>query len=234
MWIFVFHFVTKLVWHILQIAGHSILAAILWSCARSVDLTSKAAITSFYMFIWKVSLASIPDLWRTLPLPLLKLKLLAVWCGAYCPAAQLNHPNDLSALCTPLNEIPKPLNRVDQLLTIYSPRGSAAVLRGVPAHPSGAVRRVEAMRWIGECRGRGRGNNSTGELECWSKCPFESWSMHQRAVDGWLRMAPNKIPLCFRGVLLHGTWWHPICPGWPDLIVSAKRLHNVQRPTYWK
>jgi len=74
-----------------------------------------------------------------LPLPLLKLKLLAVWCGAYCPAAQLNHPHDLSA--PPLNEIPKPLNRVDQLLTIYSPRGSAAVLRGVPAHPSGAVRR---------------------------------------------------------------------------------------------
>lgn len=36
------------------IAGHSILAAILWSCARSVDLTSKAAITSFYMFIWKL------------------------------------------------------------------------------------------------------------------------------------------------------------------------------------
>jgi len=36
------------------IAGHSILAAILWSRARSVDLTSKAAITSFYMFIWKL------------------------------------------------------------------------------------------------------------------------------------------------------------------------------------
>ncbi|GJM97795.1 hypothetical protein PR202_ga14748 [Eleusine coracana subsp. coracana] len=37
------------------IVGHSILAAILWNCARSVDLTSKAAITSFYMFIWKVT-----------------------------------------------------------------------------------------------------------------------------------------------------------------------------------
>ncbi|KAJ1260198.1 hypothetical protein BS78_10G214100 [Paspalum vaginatum] len=36
------------------IAGHSILAAILWNSARSVDLTSKAAITSFYMFIWKL------------------------------------------------------------------------------------------------------------------------------------------------------------------------------------
>lgn len=36
------------------IAGHAILAAILWNCARSVDLTSKAAITSFYMFIWKL------------------------------------------------------------------------------------------------------------------------------------------------------------------------------------
>nr|CAB3468624.1 unnamed protein product [Digitaria exilis] len=36
------------------IAGHSVLAAILWSCARSVDLTSEVAITSFYMFIWKL------------------------------------------------------------------------------------------------------------------------------------------------------------------------------------
>ncbi|KAF8687236.1 hypothetical protein HU200_042904 [Digitaria exilis] len=36
------------------IAGHSVLAAILWSSARSVDLTSKVAITSFYMFIWKL------------------------------------------------------------------------------------------------------------------------------------------------------------------------------------
>ena len=65
-------------------------------------------------------------------------------CGAYYCPAQLNHPHDLSA--PPLNEIPKPLNRVDQLLTIYSPRGSAAVLRGVPAHPSGEVRRVKAWR----------------------------------------------------------------------------------------
>ncbi|TVU08397.1 hypothetical protein EJB05_41801 [Eragrostis curvula] len=39
---------------IATIAGHSILAAILWNSARSVDLTSKAAITSFYMFIWKL------------------------------------------------------------------------------------------------------------------------------------------------------------------------------------
>jgi hypothetical protein len=46
---------TKLSKHILQVAGHSILAAILWNCARSVDLTRKAAITSFYMFIWKVT-----------------------------------------------------------------------------------------------------------------------------------------------------------------------------------
>jgi hypothetical protein len=84
----------------LQIAGHSILAAILWSCARSVDLTSKAAITSFYMFIWKVSLASIPDLsFGQLPIPLSKLK---TPCRvAPCPA-QLNHPHDLH--CTPLNE----------------------------------------------------------------------------------------------------------------------------------
>jgi homogentisate phytyltransferase/homogentisate geranylgeranyltransferase len=32
-----------------------ILAAILWNRAKTVDLKSKAAITSFYMFIWKVS-----------------------------------------------------------------------------------------------------------------------------------------------------------------------------------
>ncbi|KAM0871103.1 hypothetical protein ACQ4PT_039602 [Festuca glaucescens] len=36
------------------VAGHAILASILWSCARSVDMTSRAAITSFYMFIWKL------------------------------------------------------------------------------------------------------------------------------------------------------------------------------------
>ncbi|WOK92677.1 putative homogentisate phytyltransferase 1, chloroplastic [Canna indica] len=34
--------------------GHAILASILWNRARSLDLTSKTAITSFYMFIWKL------------------------------------------------------------------------------------------------------------------------------------------------------------------------------------
>ncbi|XP_028788847.1 homogentisate phytyltransferase 1, chloroplastic [Neltuma alba] len=34
--------------------GHAILASILWYQAKSSDLKSKAAITSFYMFIWKL------------------------------------------------------------------------------------------------------------------------------------------------------------------------------------
>ncbi|KAL6189102.1 hypothetical protein ACLB2K_040492 [Fragaria x ananassa] len=38
----------------ITVLGHAILASILWSRAKSVDLTSKAAITSFYMFIWKL------------------------------------------------------------------------------------------------------------------------------------------------------------------------------------
>uniref|UniRef100_A0A0D9WSU0 Uncharacterized protein n=1 Tax=Leersia perrieri TaxID=77586 RepID=A0A0D9WSU0_9ORYZ len=37
-----------------KVAGHAILAAILWNRSRSLDLTSKTAITSFYMFIWKL------------------------------------------------------------------------------------------------------------------------------------------------------------------------------------
>ncbi|XP_062113072.1 homogentisate phytyltransferase 1, chloroplastic-like [Humulus lupulus] len=37
------------------VLGHTILASILWTNAKSVDLSSKAAITSFYMFIWKVN-----------------------------------------------------------------------------------------------------------------------------------------------------------------------------------
>ncbi|GMJ15592.1 homogentisate phytyltransferase 1, VITAMIN E 2, HOMOGENTISATE PHYTYLTRANSFERASE [Hibiscus trionum] len=38
----------------ITVLGHSILAAILWIRAKSVDLKSKAAITSCYMFIWKL------------------------------------------------------------------------------------------------------------------------------------------------------------------------------------
>ncbi|TKY72727.1 homogentisate phytyltransferase 1 [Spatholobus suberectus] len=34
--------------------GHALLASVLWYHAKSVDLKSKAAITSFYMFIWKL------------------------------------------------------------------------------------------------------------------------------------------------------------------------------------
>uniref|UniRef100_M8BJB8 Homogentisate phytyltransferase 1, chloroplastic n=1 Tax=Aegilops tauschii TaxID=37682 RepID=M8BJB8_AEGTA len=37
-----------------KVVGHAILASILWSSARSIDLTSKAAITSFYMLIWRL------------------------------------------------------------------------------------------------------------------------------------------------------------------------------------
>ncbi|XP_023537912.1 homogentisate phytyltransferase 1, chloroplastic-like [Cucurbita pepo subsp. pepo] len=39
---------------LLTVLGHVILASILWIRAKSVDLKSKAAITSFYMFIWKL------------------------------------------------------------------------------------------------------------------------------------------------------------------------------------
>ncbi|KAJ6731561.1 HOMOGENTISATE SOLANESYLTRANSFERASE CHLOROPLASTIC [Salix purpurea] len=38
----------------ITILGHSILASILWKRAKSVDLKSKASITSCYMFIWKL------------------------------------------------------------------------------------------------------------------------------------------------------------------------------------
>jgi len=37
-----------------QSLGHAVLASILFNHAKSVDLKSKASITSFYMFIWKV------------------------------------------------------------------------------------------------------------------------------------------------------------------------------------
>ncbi|XVF47680.1 hypothetical protein PTKIN_Ptkin03bG0130000 [Pterospermum kingtungense] len=39
---------------VITVLGHSILALILWIRAKSVDLKSKAAITSCYMFIWKL------------------------------------------------------------------------------------------------------------------------------------------------------------------------------------
>ncbi|XP_021276781.1 homogentisate phytyltransferase 1, chloroplastic isoform X2 [Herrania umbratica] len=39
---------------VITVLGHSILASILWIRAKSVDLKSKAAITSCYMFIWKL------------------------------------------------------------------------------------------------------------------------------------------------------------------------------------
>lgn len=38
----------------ITILGHGILASILWNRAKSVDLKSKASITSCYMFIWKL------------------------------------------------------------------------------------------------------------------------------------------------------------------------------------
>jgi homogentisate phytyltransferase/homogentisate geranylgeranyltransferase len=38
----------------ITVLGHAILGGILWSRAKSIDLTSKSAITSFYMFIWQL------------------------------------------------------------------------------------------------------------------------------------------------------------------------------------
>ncbi|KAJ0984208.1 hypothetical protein J5N97_002564 [Dioscorea zingiberensis] len=38
----------------ITVLGHGVLASVLWNHARSLDLKSKAAITSFYMFIWKL------------------------------------------------------------------------------------------------------------------------------------------------------------------------------------
>ncbi|KAI3440105.1 uncharacterized protein J3R85_003958 [Psidium guajava] len=39
---------------VLTVLGHALLGSLLWSRAKSTDLRSKAAITSFYMFIWKL------------------------------------------------------------------------------------------------------------------------------------------------------------------------------------
>lgn len=39
---------------VITATGHAIMAGILWERSDSVDLTSKAAITSWYMFIWKL------------------------------------------------------------------------------------------------------------------------------------------------------------------------------------
>ncbi|KAJ7955802.1 Homogentisate phytyltransferase 1, chloroplastic [Quillaja saponaria] len=39
---------------VVTVLGHVFLASLLWIRAKSVDLNSKAAITSFYMFIWKL------------------------------------------------------------------------------------------------------------------------------------------------------------------------------------
>ncbi|KAJ4954165.1 hypothetical protein NE237_030997 [Protea cynaroides] len=39
---------------LLTVLGHFTLASILWFRARSIDLTNKESITSFYMFIWKL------------------------------------------------------------------------------------------------------------------------------------------------------------------------------------
>ncbi|KAJ8426286.1 hypothetical protein Cgig2_016205 [Carnegiea gigantea] len=47
--------------NVLQVLGHVTLATILWRTAKSTDLSSKAAITSFYMFIWKFFDISLPE-----------------------------------------------------------------------------------------------------------------------------------------------------------------------------
>ncbi|XP_059637372.1 homogentisate phytyltransferase 1, chloroplastic-like isoform X4 [Cornus florida] len=45
----------------ITVLGHALLASILWNRAKSIDLKSKAAITTFYMFIWK-HLKFVPDM----------------------------------------------------------------------------------------------------------------------------------------------------------------------------
>ncbi|GAB2291454.1 hypoxanthine-guanine phosphoribosyltransferase [Dionaea muscipula] len=39
---------------LITVLGHALLGGLLWTRARSVDLSTKASITSFYMFIWKL------------------------------------------------------------------------------------------------------------------------------------------------------------------------------------
>lgn len=39
---------------LITVLGHAVLASILWNRAKSIDFKNKAAITSFYMFIWKL------------------------------------------------------------------------------------------------------------------------------------------------------------------------------------
>ncbi|XP_047952347.1 homogentisate phytyltransferase 1, chloroplastic-like isoform X2 [Salvia hispanica] len=41
------------------VIGHTALGYLLWSRAKSIDFKSKAAITSFYMFIWKISSSAV-------------------------------------------------------------------------------------------------------------------------------------------------------------------------------
>jgi hypothetical protein len=92
----------------LQIAGHSILSAILWNCARSVDLTSKAAITSFYMFIWKVTPAHPAP-----PMSYTYFIISVTTLGAADCTALFNH----ITFCTPLI-LDGATSRVDELLTL--------------------------------------------------------------------------------------------------------------------
>lgn len=48
-------FVSSCMWSkFVTVLGHVLLASILWSRAKSLDLKSKASITSFYMFVWKL------------------------------------------------------------------------------------------------------------------------------------------------------------------------------------
>jgi len=47
--------VSSFTWNKLaMVSGHAVLATILWRKALAIDLKSKVAITSFYMFIWKL------------------------------------------------------------------------------------------------------------------------------------------------------------------------------------
>ena len=161
--------VTKPAWIFLQIAGHSILAAILWSRARSVDLTSKAAITSFYMFIWKViNNNPIPQtLAQSTPHPPWKSK---------HPADCTGRPNRLRIRSPSLDPGGRPLAAWDQLLTIYSPHVAPQLFYA-------EYLLIPLVRWR---PGDGDGGTTTPREDFErrsSKRPFEA-GRHMRAHEG--------------------------------------------------
>ncbi|THG16968.1 hypothetical protein TEA_010502 [Camellia sinensis var. sinensis] len=67
----------------ITVLGHAILASILWNRAKSLDLKSKAAVTSFYMFIWKLFYA------EYLLIPLVMKSQIDLGPTAICNSAEL-------------------------------------------------------------------------------------------------------------------------------------------------